>query len=146
MRPLMEGKWWRWGLPSLYLDYAQICHKQGLLNSVMSHATDIMLKKLIVKNGTFGCLGASWCHQMPPALTLLFKLIFPCMETQAQENNKVKYTSKSQNPVLLQKNKSSVKYATRLRTTSIKPVYEFARKQRFKREWLGRMFRYPAGQ
>jgi len=28
---------------------------------------------------------------LPPALTLLFELIFPCLKTQAQENNKVKY-------------------------------------------------------
>jgi len=128
------------------LDYAKIRHEQGLLNSGMSHTPAVSLNKLIVQNGTFWRFGASWRHQMAPALTLLFKLIFPCMETQAQENNKVKYTSKSQNPVLLQKNKSSVKYATRLRTASIKPVYEFARKRRFKRDWLRHMFQYPAGQ
>ena len=139
-------KWRRGCLPSLYLYHTQICHKQGLLNSGMSHTPAVSLNKLIAQNGTFWRFRASWCHQMPPALTLLFKLIFPCMETQAQENNKVKYTSKSQNPVLLQKNKSSVKYATRLRTASIKPVYEFARKQRFKRDRIRRMSQYPAGQ
>ena len=103
-------------------------------------------KKLIVQNGTFWRFRASWCHQMPPALTLLFKLIFPCLKTQVQENNKVKYIHLMQNPVLLQKNKSSVKYATRLRTASINPVYEFARKQRFSRDWFQCMFQYPAGQ
>jgi len=57
-----------------------------------------MLKKLIVQNGTFWRFRASWCHQMPPVLTLLFKLIFPCLKTQVQENNKVKYINLMQNP------------------------------------------------
>ena len=110
----------------------------------MSHTPAVSLNKLIVQNGTFWRFLASLCHQMAPVLTLLFKLILPCLKTQAQENNKVKYTSKAQNPVLLQKNKSSVKYATRLRTTSIKPVYEFAREQRFKRDGLHCIFQYAA--
>ena len=41
---------------------------------------------------------------MPPVLTLLFKLIFPCLKTQAQENNKVKYINLMQNPPFFAKN------------------------------------------
>ena len=46
-------EWYAGCEPFVNLVFAQICHKQGLLNSGMSHTTDLMLKKLIVQNGTF---------------------------------------------------------------------------------------------
>jgi len=60
---------------------------------------------------------------MPPALTLLFKLIFPCMETQVQENNKVKYINLMQNPPFF--NKISRK-PIRLNVSHGLPSVEFA--------------------